>query len=268
MESITSNFSTSEIGHGHSVLLIPGLAGLGRFWEPVMTLLADRFHLIAMDHPGMGGSRDRGPQSIATTVEAVIEWMDARDLNSCSVVGHSTGGLIAQSLALDHADRITALVLSSTWATTDRRFRDLFKLRQHILRHAGSDAYALLGQLLAYPPQWYESELSRTEPPELDLSATGNEALISSRIDMLLSYTRAAELASVHQPTLVIGAQDDNIVPFHHSEELSNLIPGAQLHALHGGHFTPTTRTGDYANVIATFLSPYSAISQKHRSTS
>lgn len=250
------------------MLLVPGLAGLGRFWGPVMTQLADRFHLIAMDHPGMGGSRDRGPQSIATTVAAVIEWMDARGMASCAVVGHSTGGLIAQALALDHADRISALVLSSTWATADRRFRDLFKLRQHVLRYAGADAYALLGQLLAYPPQWYESELSHAAPPTLCPSAADNEALISSRIDMLLSYTRAAEMTSVRQPTLVIGAPDDNIVPFHHSEELAQLIPEAQLHALPGGHFTPTTRPGDYANVLATFLNPHCGISHKHRSTS
>lgn len=211
---------------------------------------------LSIDHPGVGASPSRGAQSIDEIADAVVELLDLMDIDRCAVIGHSTGGLVVQALALDHADRVSAIVLSSTWAKPDKRFRDLFRLRQHVLMTGGGAAYSALGQLLAYPAEWYEKNIARTEELALDRSSADlvDVALVFERIDMLLEYSRASELGGITVPTLVVGASDDNIVPYLHSVDLRRRIPASRLAELSGGHFTPVTRVHDYVSLVTQFL--------------
>ena len=81
-----------------------------------------------------------------------------------------------------------------------------------------------------------------------------NAALIGARIEMLLNYQRADELGAIAQPTLIIAAPDDQIVPFSHAQDLARRISHAQLVELAGGHFVPATRSVDYAAVVERFM--------------
>lgn len=242
-----------RIGQGPALVLVPGLAGLATFWDATARALADRHQLIAIDHPGMGGSLPVDTHAIPAIVASVCDVLDALGIERCTLVGHSTGGLVAQALALDHPARLAGLVLSSTWARPDQRFEDLFRLRQQVLDQAGLPAYTRLGQILGYPPAWYAEHRSPDPAAGLQADAPSAARTIAQRIEMLLSYQRADELHRIQTPTLVVGALDDNIVPFLHAQELARRIPLAQLAELSGGHFTPTTRTADYAQRIARF---------------
>ena len=249
-----STLSYSESGAGVALLLIPGLAGLGKFWDPVGTLLSKSHRTIAIDHPGMGASPTSVSQSIDTIATEIVRLLDDLQLSYCNVIGHSTGGLVAQALALDHGTRVRRVVLSSTWAQPDRRFRDLFQLRQRVLQTAGDAAYVALGQLLAYPANWYEEQLATADAIDFERGTTVDAKLTLERIDMLLNYQRVDELHRLNKPTLVIGARDDNIVSFNHAQELAARISCAKLVEIAGGHFAPTTAPFEYARVVNDFL--------------
>ncbi len=243
-----------SMGQGPVLVLVAGLGGLGRFWKPVAQILSSHWHVLSFDHPGVGGSAARGPQSIATIAQAVLDLMNAQGIARFSCLGHSTGGLVAQALALDAPQRLQSLVLSSTWAQPDRHFRDLFALRRIVLERAGEGAYAVLGQLLGYPPAWYASALAQDTVPQWGWGGAAQNALTAERIDMLLGYERAAELGRIAQPTLIVGAADDQIVPFHHAQDLARRMPHACTLELSGGHFVPATRPAEYARAIHEFL--------------
>lgn len=250
-------------GEGNAIVLIAGLGGLGRFWRPVMRELARCHRVLTFDHPGVGASDHFGPQRIERIVLELLRLADRLGIARFACIGHSTGGLVAQALALDAPDRIGALVLSSTWARPDQRFRDLFELRRLVLERAGERAYTMLGHLLGYPAVAYQSvalaprssAASREIPADaasVDLAA--DTTLISARIDMLLNYQRADELGAIAQPTLIIGAPDDQIVPFTHAQDLARRIAHAELIELAGGHFVPATRPVDYVAAVERFL--------------
>lgn len=250
-----STLCVADCGDGPAVVLVPGLGGLGRFWRPTQLQLIGSFRTLAIDHPGMGGSPAEGAQSIDAIARQVVALLDQLGLERAHIVGHSTGGLVAQALALDAPDRVHRLVLSSTWAKADQRFHALFRLRQEVLRSCGAAAYAALGELLAYPSQWYERHLAApAEAGGAAQTSSMNVALTLERIDMLLAYERSEELARIPVPVLVVGAPDDNIVPFHHSQDLAARIPHARLAQIAGGHFTPTTEVSAYAELITSFL--------------
>ena len=93
-------------GQGHPVVLMAGLGGLGAFWRPVMERLSRQHLCITFDHPGMGRSPPAAEHSIGHIATEVLGLLEQLKLPSAHFVGHSTGGLVAQVLALDHPQRV------------------------------------------------------------------------------------------------------------------------------------------------------------------
>lgn len=241
-------------GQGHPVVLIAGLGGLGAFWAPVVEQLSRSYQCITFDHPGMGRSPPAAEHSIANIAAEVLALLDELKLPSAHFVGHSTGGLVAQVLALDHPRRVDRTVLSATWARPDRRFRDLFQTRRVVLERAGFAAYNAIAKLLGHPADWYEAHLASPAPIDFDAASQGDLATALARIDMLLTFDRADELGRIGAPALIVGASDDAIVPVSHSRDLARLMPQARLIEMQGGHFLPQTQTLPYVNEVKAFL--------------
>ncbi|WP_029351043.1 alpha/beta fold hydrolase [Bosea sp. 117] len=243
-------------GAGEPVVLIPGLGGDGRFWEPVAAHLADRFRLIMVDHRGAGRSdRPPGPYTIARIAADVLEIMDAEGCESAHLVGHSTGGTVVQTIALDAPLRARRIVISGSWPGPDARFRALFRARLALLEAEQAEIYQAFTHVLGYDADWidaHEAELEAAvaRAPQglapLDVAA--------ARIRMLLEFDRSADIAGIRAPTLVIGARDDEMTLFRQSELLAAAIPGARLAELSGGHFYPRTRASQMAALLAGFL--------------
>lgn len=237
-------------GNGHPVVLMAGLGGLGAFWQPVMDRLSSRYMCITFDHPGMGLSSPSKVHTIENIASEVLGLLDQLGLSSAHFVGHSTGGLVAQVLALDHPAKVDRIVLSATWARPDRRFRDLFETRRMVLECAGFAAYNAIGKLLGYPADWYESRMASDTPINFDATSDGDLATAVARIQMLLDFDRAEELCSIRAPVLIIGSSDDTIVPVSHSNDLARRLSQARMIELQGGHFLPQTQTERYVAAL------------------
>ncbi|MFL9936145.1 alpha/beta hydrolase [Paraburkholderia sp. RL18-103-BIB-C] len=242
------------VGSGDALLCIAGLAGHGSFWRPVAALLANRYRVIAFDHPGVGRSTKDAEQRITLIAQAALDVLDEENVVQTHVLGHSTGSLVAQTLALDHRDRCRKIVLSGGWAKPDRRFRDLFDLRRLMLQGLGTRAYSALSRLGGYDAQWYEQHIAQVSPLRFDGDDEFDVQTVVSRIDMLLSYERSDALTALDIDTLVVGARDDFIVPFHHSEDLARRIRNAILAEADGGHFFPQVNPEAFASRVGAFL--------------
>lgn len=244
-------------GSGAPVVLVPGLGGDGRFWEPVAQRLEARFRLILVDHRGAGRSdRPEGAYTIGRIARDVVEILDAEGCERAHLVGHSTGGAVVQTIALDTAGRVDRLVVSGSWPGPDARFRALFEARLALLEAGRPDIYQAFTHVLGYDAEWlaaHEAELAIATGRAAQ--ALAPLAVTAARIRMLLAFDRAAELGRIRAPTLVLGARDDAMILFAQSERLARGIPGATLAAFEGGHFYPRTRAGPFAARVAGFLS-------------
>jgi aminoacrylate hydrolase len=242
-------------GEGAPVVLIPGLGGTASFWSPILSALAG-YSVVLADHRGCGASeRPKGDYHIARLARDILEILDAHKIDRAHVVGHSTGGVIAQYLALHAPERVNRLVLSASWMRTDAYFQLLFATRRDVLLAAGPATYNRLGALLAYPPGWFTGREA-----EIDRSAAAAErelapiSVTAARITMLLEDCETPDAGRITAPTLVMGARDDAIVPWHHAEMLAATIPHAALLAFEGGHFFPRVHPARYGAVLAEFL--------------
>jgi pimeloyl-ACP methyl ester carboxylesterase len=106
-----------EEGKGPPVLLLHG-ASLGSsadVWTGNLAgLAAHGLRVIACDQPGFGLSDNPTDPSVAYRTRFVLAFMDALLLEKARLVGHSQSGRIAVSLALEHGERVSRVVVLGT----------------------------------------------------------------------------------------------------------------------------------------------------------
>jgi magnesium chelatase accessory protein len=90
-----------EMGQGPTLLLLHGAGGATHSWRHLMPLLADRFHVVAVDLPGHGftrlGSRHRS--ALDTMARDIASLCEDQGWTPACVIGHSAGGAVALRLA-------------------------------------------------------------------------------------------------------------------------------------------------------------------------
>jgi len=244
-------------GDGPPLLLVPGLSGLGSFWERQVPDFARDFRVIVHDHRGAGrSSHSRIRYSVEQMADDVLHLMDALGIASAHFVGHSTGGAIGQVIAQDHPARLESLVLSATWAGQDPYFRRLFESRREVLLTLGVESYLRASILCLTPPWWVSAnDAAIAEQQRRQAAASSSVEILVSRIDAILEFDRRARLGEIRAPALVIVAADDMVTPSFYSEELAERIPGAKLVVLEGGgHFVPNIVPDQYNAAVGEFL--------------
>jgi pimeloyl-ACP methyl ester carboxylesterase len=94
------------------VLLVHGLGDEADTWRHVIPAISGARRVIAPDLPGFGRSdKPKRRYTIPFFSEVLVELLDRLELPRVVLVGHSTGGVIAQAVALDHPERIERLIL-------------------------------------------------------------------------------------------------------------------------------------------------------------
>lgn len=246
-----------EKGKGFPLFLVAGLGGRAQFWNKQVDTLAEHFRVILHDHRGVGrstpGKLVNGAEHMA---DDLIALMGALGVEQAHLVGHSTGGAIGQHIALKRPEQLDRLVLSCSWAGPDAYFTLLFNTRRQILINCGPEAYLTIGTYLATPSSKLQGEIQSTGSFLAQrLEAFPGLQVELSRLAAVLSHDLRSEVGKIRNRTLCIGARDDQITPPSFTEELAQLIPGAELHLLErGGHFCPMTETQTYNRRVLDFL--------------
>ncbi|WP_375391015.1 alpha/beta fold hydrolase [uncultured Sphingomonas sp.] len=266
-----------------AVLLIMGLGGQMTRWseEFMAALVRHGFRAIRFDNRDVGlstkfdsaGLPDLtaiGAQLLAGvkpdtayTLEHMaadaVAVLDAAGVRRAHVVGASMGGMIAQLVATEHADRVLTLtsIMSSTGnpalprATKEAndvlmsrpQGTDTESLVAHGLKSAkviGSPGYPADDEVLA---DRIRADLQRMHYPP---GFARQLAAIWANGD------RRARLAGVTAPTLVIHGADDPLVPVEGGRDTARSIPGARLIEIPGmGHDLPAALIGRITDAIA-----------------
>jgi pimeloyl-ACP methyl ester carboxylesterase len=213
--------------------------------------LAARRRVILVDRPGQGWSERPGRQGNAPAYQAAIlrDLFDRLGIGRAVVAGHSWGGTLAATFALDHPDRVAGLVLLAP--PTHPHLRLMTRLYAalampfagwlfaHTLMLPFAAAAFGSGVRAAFRPQ---------VPPPKYLKRTG--ALLLLRPETFLANARdmaglqaflarqEARYGTLKAPTLIVtGDRDPVVPPPHHALALAAAVPSAKLIVLPGvGH--------------------------------
>lgn len=244
-------------GAGPAVLLVPGLGGVGTCWAAQVPEFAREFRVVVHDHRGTGRSaRPLMDYSVEQMTADVLRVMDACGIERACLVGHSTGGAIGQIMAIEHPDRLAALVGANTWTHCDPFFRHVFRFRRGLLERGDVDSYASAGSFMLWSADWIAANIERVEREEKIMRDNFPDSrVVMARIDAICRFDRRGDLARIKAPTLIVGAEDDMVTPAYFSRDLAKKISGARLEMLpYGGHSCYQTRVPQWNQIVLNFL--------------
>ncbi|MDT7684288.1 MAG: hypothetical protein QOG57_4598, partial [Pseudonocardiales bacterium] len=129
-------------GEGPAVLLVHGLGGTSNFYQVQADALAERFRVIRVDSAGAGRSPVADGISIESHADDLAAVLDALDVDSAAVVGHSMGTLVVRTLAARHPGKVSALALLGAVREPPEAGRQAQRDRAAVLREKGTAAVA------------------------------------------------------------------------------------------------------------------------------
>jgi aminoacrylate hydrolase len=242
-------FPHLRAGAGAAVLLVPGLGGRTDFWSAQIPRLAEYWTVITWDQRGVGARAGEvacsAPAELATDVATMLD--ELRGL-PVALVGHSMGAGICQHFALNAADRLQGMVLSSAWAKPLDSFRALIAERREILQSQGPAAYLAVSARIALPAS---AESSIDDDALAERAAGLNIEDELARLDALYAHDLSTQVGEIRLPVEVLAAADDRLTPPTMSEDLAARLPRAQLTMLEsGGHMAPQANAEEFSSAL------------------
>jgi 3-oxoadipate enol-lactonase len=231
------HYSVSGRRDGEPVLMIQGLGADSRGWLRQRLAFAARHRVVVFDNRGVGRSdRPPGPYDLEVMAGDALAVLDAAGIADAHVMGASMGGAISQIIAVRHPERVRSLVLACTACRQLPWRRELLTEWADVAEREG------MGGFTTYAVRWVIGPRSlRRFWPALGLVGTLAQNLTADSFLAQVQAILAAdddvrfELRGVRAPTLVLVGSQDILTPLGDSEEIADLIPGAELAVVGGG---------------------------------
>ena len=257
-------------GQGEPTFILLHGFGASLFsWREVVEPLAQFGTVIAYDRPAFGlterpleweGESPYGPQA---HVDIVIGLMDQLGLEKAILVGNSAGGTVSMQVALQHPDRVEALILvdAAVYAGGGAPSWSRPILNTPQMDHVGP---LIARQLQAQGVEFIKTAWHDPSKITQDIFDGYQKPLQIENWDKALwQLTVASEesglverLAEITMPTLVITGDDDRIVPTEQSLRLADELPNAELKVIaQSGHLPHEEKPVEFMQAVTEFLS-------------
>jgi pimeloyl-ACP methyl ester carboxylesterase len=252
-------------GQGPDLAIIAGsLSHVELGWETPATAriyrrLSRFTRMVTFDKRGMGLS-DRSAElpTLEERMDDVRAVMDAADCEKASVVGMSEGGPMALLFAATYPERVSALVLWSTfarlaWAPDYPQGFDLKEGEKFCDQIEASWGHGRVWPLIS-TNDTHDDEATHRRLAHFERNAaTPAMAAAANRFALRVDARQA--LGAISAPTLVVHRLDDPVTPLVHGRYLADHIRRARLAELPGAfHFSGIGNDEDALDEIEQFL--------------
>ena len=267
---IELDFDTFGSPEGRPLLLIMGLGGQSIMWdEGFCDALAERGHFVVrydnrdvglstkFDAAGLpnvmelmlqsaAGKQPAVPYTLDDMADDAAGLLDALGLETAHVCGASMGGMIAQTVAIRHGQRLRSLV-SIMSSTGDPSLPQAKPEAMAVLMappptdRAGSlDAAVRTWRTIGSPGFPFDETKIRERAGRLYDRSFYPQGTARQLAAIVAHGSRAEKLREVSAPTLVIHGAADPLVPIEGGRDTARAIPGAELLVIEGmGHDLP-----------------------------
>jgi pimeloyl-ACP methyl ester carboxylesterase len=205
----------------------------------------------------LAGDTSSASYNLSDMAADTVGLLDALGIGSAHLVGASMGGFIAQTVAIEHSERVRSLtsMMSTTGdpsvgqpdPDTARLFAGQATTREEVMDRAVV-ATSIVGSP-AYPVDEVEVRERAGLAYDRSFDPTG---LVRQAIAVLASGDRTDQLRSLKVPTLVIHGAADKMIAVSGGIATSDAIPGAELVIIEGmGHNLPPALWPRITSLIA-----------------
>jgi pimeloyl-ACP methyl ester carboxylesterase len=216
-------------GEGQPLILLAGQSNNHTWWDPVRADFSSAYRTITLDWRGTGIS-DKPDEVYSTPgfAEDVVAVLDELGLPTAHVYGTSMGGRVAQWIAINHPERVDALVLGCTSPGPAHGYERSAEIRR-ALADPVQGGRVLVD--LMYTPQWragnpgpYPVLGDRDMPPY----AKGRHLVASNKHE---AWDRLPDIIA---PTLILHGSEDIFSPVANAKVLADRIPDSRAEIIQG----------------------------------
>jgi pimeloyl-ACP methyl ester carboxylesterase len=258
------SINTLTMGEGPDVLLIHGLGSTkASFLDTAAALSRAGYRVHAVDLPGFGNSSKPATASYgpAFFARAMVDLMDALEIDSAHLVGNSMGGRVSIELCLRHPDRVKAMaLLCPAVAFVKRDFHHLVRLLRPelgMLPHS-------FGRKVVERQFWsLFADRDQVDPSVADVvvdeflrtysSPAARLAFLSSARSIYLEspygkngfYRRLSEL---EPPAMFVWSSHDKLIPAGFRRHVARWLPSAEHITIEGCGHAPQVEQPERTN--------------------
>lgn len=256
-----------EAGAGPALVLVHGVGLNASVWTPQLQDFAGEYRVVAYDTLGHGGSDLPAPDAdLSSYVSQLDDLLAALGIERPLLLGHSMGALIATRFAIDHPERIEALVAANPVYRRPAAQLAVSRARARELDRRGSEA--ALEEALA---RWF-GDNGRLDTEQVarvrrwisgaDPCGYGRAYRVFSEADPWL----AGRLEMLEVPALfVTGDLDPNSTPAM-AEAMAAEAPRGRLRILEGErHMMAYASPARFNRVVREFLDDPAGRETAHR---
>jgi pimeloyl-ACP methyl ester carboxylesterase len=264
-----------------AVLLVMGLGGQSIAWDELFCAqLAERgFFVIRYDNRDCGlstsldsagavdvmpafmkammGQPVDAPYLLSDMASDAVGVLDDLGIAAAHIVGLSMGGMIAQTIAIEHPDRV--LTLTSISSTTGDRDvgQPAPAAATALMKPPAADrethvANSVEAARVIGGPAYFDEERTRRRAGEAYDRAFNPDGMARQLLAIIASGPRTEQLRHLDVPTLVIHGSVDPLVTPSGGQRTAEVIPGAELVMIEGmGHDLPPDLWGQVLDAIS-----------------
>jgi pimeloyl-ACP methyl ester carboxylesterase len=224
-------------GEGYPFVLIRGLSSSLNSWPPYsINKFSKFFKIILLDNRGAGKTDiPDGKYSAKMMADDTIGLMDSLDIKKTHLLGFSMGGCIAQEIVLNYPDKVTKLILTSSWCGPTHGIppipeKNPFPKMTPLLQEGKYDDMAKILTNSLFPEKYKKNNpriIEKVIKNYMDNAPSlkgfeGQSAYVES-------YDTYERLSEIKIPTLILHGTEDIILPVENAKILAKRIPSAEL---------------------------------------
>ena len=214
---------------GKKITFLHGFGASTMVWKRLVAELPDELDICLVDLLGHGESEaPRIKYSVDVQATAVKELMQQLGMENGYIFGHSYGGWIAASIAMDNF-RGSGIMLEDPAGLKEQIEDDIVKYGEAYRKSLAKEAVAL----------------------------GANEYVVGSSLEAETpdAYLTREKLTGIVKPCLVIWGSDDNVVDTRYASLFNEYIKGSALEVVQGaGHVAHYTHAVAVAKLLARFV--------------
>lgn len=249
-----------ERGGGSPVLMVHGMGGDADVWGETVDLLAEDHRVITYDRRGFTRSKHPPVGDMQRHREDAAALLRALDATPATVVGWSSGGIIALDLAIHDPELVAALALQEPPLHLKRRPRGLRQMRAAITAQllsrlkddrAASEAFFRWAFRYASGGTGYDRLPDALREAMLD-NGEANVAELAVATGEHLSKEQIAEIAC---PVVCVAGELSDRAFSRVTDYMVRLIPGAKVETITGAaHTMHLQRPAEFAAAVRTVV--------------
>jgi len=242
-------------GRGRPVILLHGWLGSWGLWQETMGILGRYYRTYALDFWGFGESgKKRETYAVQDFVSLVDQFMEQLGIIQAPLIGHSMGGTVSLSVAIQYPQRVSKVVVvgspivgsSLAWPLKLAGNRGIAALLFNVMGLFRM-AMRIASPFICRDPRF-------PEMMDRDLSRTTLQSFLLSIASLRRTDLRPL-LQQIHVPALGMYGDRDNIVDPRQWQPMQAGIPHVSIERFpRAGHFIMLDEPEPFSEKLKAFL--------------